>query len=454
METATIMDIYRSSFEQLDAASTPVPKALRKLRRNAMERFLKLGFPTTRLEEWRHTNVNAVTDKEYILHDNIAALNYIQKAGSYHMDDHLSGGIMVVVNGHAMPQLSILDDLDDSLVVKGLAEAIADDSASVLAHLGRYAKFQEHSFTALNTAFLTDGAFILVPAEVSVDLPLHIIHVSAANGTSVRSHPRTLVVAEQGSRLTVIEHFIGLGGVTFTNDVTEIVAGEDSSIEYIRIQREPIDTSHVATVQTHQQRNSRLILHHFIMGGSLVRTDVNAALNGEGAEVSLNGLYLVNGHQHVDTHTRIDHIAPHSASTENYKGILDERGRAVFNGRIVVHPHAPQITADQTNHNLMLSDNALVNTNPQLEIYADDVKCSHGSTVGQIDEEAYFYFQSRGIDRMTAQDLIVRGFAGEIVSGIKDPSMRTNMEQIVTRWLAGEKPNTKSGQPLSQELVS
>jgi Fe-S cluster assembly protein SufD len=393
-------------------------------------------------------------DTEYILHDKNDALNCMQQAGSYHMDDQLQGGIMVVLNGHAMPQLSILDDLDDSLAVKGLAEAVADDSAAVMAHLGQYAEAQEHPFTALNTAFLTDGIFIHVPPAVSVEQPLHVIHVSVANGTSVRSHPRTLVVAEQGSRLTVVEHFIGLGGITFTNAVTEIVAAEDSSIEYIRIQREPDDTSHVATVQTHQQRNSRLALHHFITGGGLVRTDVNAALNGDGAEVSMNGLYLVNGHQHVDTHTRIDHIAPHSASTENYKGILDEHGRSVFNGRIVVHPDAQQITADQTNHNLMLSDKALVNTNPQLEIYADDVKCSHGSTVGQIDEEAYFYFQSRGIDRLAAQDLLVRGFAGEIVAGIKETSMRTNLEQLVTHWIAGEKPAAENELPRSQKSVS
>jgi Fe-S cluster assembly protein SufD len=454
METTTIKDAYRSSYEQLETASTPVPKALRTLRRKAMDRFMDLDFPTTHLEEWRHTNVNAIADKEYILLGNIDTLNCLQQAGSYHMDDHLHGGIMVVVNGHAMPQLSILDDLGDSLTVKGLAEAIADDSASVLAHLGRYVEDQAHPFNALNTAFLTDGAFVHVPPAVSVDQPLHIIHVSVANGTSVRSHPRTLVVAEQGSHLTVVEHFIGLGGETFTNAVTEIVAGEDSSIEYIRVQREPDDTSHVATVQTHQQRNSRLAMHHFITGGGLVRTDVNAALNGEGAEVSLNGLYLVNGHQHVDTHTRIDHIAPHSASTENYKGIMDQHGRAIFNGRIVVHPDAQQITADQTNHNLMLSDQALVNTNPQLEIYADDVKCTHGSTVGQINEEAYFYFQSRGIDRMTAQDLLVRGFAGEIVAGIMEASMRTNMEQLVTSWLTGEKPDADNEPSRLQESAS
>lgn len=451
METTTILDAYRASFDRLDAASTSEPKPLRDLRRNALEQFLKLGFPTTRQEEWRHTNVKAIANQKYMAIDNVEALNCLQQTGSVHMDDCLDGGIMVVLNGHVMPQLSLMDDFENGLVVKGLATALNDDFASVLTHLGRYADFQDRSFIALNTAFMTDGAFIRAPAAVSVNKPLHIIHVSASNGVPVRSHPRTLVVAEQGSRLTVVEHFLGLGGVALTNTVTEIVAGGDSSIEYIRVHREPDDTSHVATVQIHQQQNSRVDLHHVITGGGLVRTDVNVALSGEGAEISMNGLYLVNHKQHVDTHTRIDHIAPHSTSTENYKGILDGHGRAVFNGRIVVHPHAQQITADQTNHNLMLSDESLVNTNPQLEIYADDVKCTHGSTVGRIDEEAYFYFQSRGIDRLAAQDLLVRGFANEIVASIKEESMRANMEELVSRWLTGGKSNARKIQPHSKE---
>jgi Fe-S cluster assembly protein SufD len=387
--------------------------------------------------------VKAIANQEYIPIDNVDALNCLQQANSVHMDDHLNGGITVVLNGHAMSQLSLVDDLEDGLVVRDLAAALADDPDSVLTNLGSCADIQDQPFIALNTAFMTDGTFIHVPANMTVHQPIHVIHISAANGAAVRSHPRTLVVADQGSRLTVVEHFMGLGGTVFTNPVTEIAAGEDSGIEYIRIQREPDNISHIANVQINQRRNSRVDLHHFTTGGGLVRTNVDAALQGEGAEISMNGLYLVNGKQHMDTHTRIDHIAPHTASTENYKGILDGNGRAVFNGRIVVHSHAQQITADQTNHNLMLSDDSLVNTNPQLEIYADDVKCTHGSTVGRIDDEAYFYFQSRGVDRQTAQDLLVRGFAGEIVASIRDESMRQNVEQLVTRWLSGEHPEAQ-----------
>lgn len=445
METVTtIMDAYRSSFERLAATNNAVPEPLRNLRCNAMEQFLKLGFPTTRQEEWRHTSVKTIANREYISVDSVGALNCLKQIHSVHMDDHLDGGIMVVLNGHAMSEMSLLDDLQDGLVVKGLAAAIADDPDSVMTHLGSCVDNVDQPFIALNTAFMTDGTFIHVPARMTVDQPIHVIHVSAANETAVRSHPRSLIVADQGSSLTVVEHFMGLGGTAFSNPVTEIVAGEDSGIEYIRIQREPDNISHIANVQVHLQGNSRVNLQHLITGGNLVRTDVGAALHGEGAEISMNGLYLVNGTQHVDTHTRIEHVAPHTASTENYKGILDGSGRAVFNGRIVVHPQAQQITADQTNHNLMLSDDSLMNTNPQLEIYADDVKCTHGSTVGRIDDEAYFYFQSRGVDRQTAQDLLVRGFASEIVASIRDESMRLNVEQLITRWLSGEHTEAQS----------
>jgi len=252
-------------------------------------------------------------------------------------------------------------------------------------------------------------------------------------------------VAGENSRLTVVEHYVGLpsgasqtersAGPIFTNAVTETVAGAGSIIDHIRVQQEPGDTYHIATAQTHQEAASRVALHAFTVGGGLVRNDVNAVLQGEGAEVALNGLYLVKGNQHVDNHTRIDHAAPHCTSTETYKGIMDDQGRAVFNGRIVVHPDAQQTNAAQSNKNLMLSDKALVNTNPQLEIYADDVKCTHGSTVGQIDEEAMFYFLSRGIDRRTARGLLLQGFTQELISMIENETIRRAVNDLVALWL-------------------
>jgi len=275
------------------------------------------------------------------------------------------------------------------------------------------------------------------------------------------------VVSGENSRLTVVEHYIGLsglsggsgqtggvraprggyaqgqtgaaGGLTFTNAVTEIVAGAGSIVDYIRVQQEPDDAYHVATMQTHQEADSRAALHTVTVGGGLVRNDVNTVLAGEGAEVVMNGLYLVKGRQHVDNHTRIDHAAPHCTSMENYKGIVDDQGHGIFNGRIVVRPKAQKTNATQSNQNLILSDKALVNTNPQLEIYADDVKCTHGSTVGQIDEDVVFYFLSRGIDRGTARRLLIHGFTQEIISRVENDTVRKFVNELVSRWL----PNGK-----------
>ncbi len=348
---------------------------------------------------------------------------------------------VVVAGGRFVPGLSILDGLPRGVEVRGLAEALDTFPQRVLPHLGRYADFKEQAFVALNTAFLTDGVFFQVPEGTLLERPVHVIYLTAADGVATRSHPRTLVVAEENSQLTMVEHYVGLGnGLAFTNAVTEIAAGAGSIVEHIRVQQESDRTHHVAAVHTYQEADSRVAQHTVTLGGGLVRNDVNAALEGEGSEVALNGLYLVKGRQHVDNHTRIDHVAPHCTSTENYKGILDEQGHAVFNGRIVVHPDAQKSNAAQSNKNLMLSDKALVNTNPQLEIYADDVKCTHGSTVGQIDEEAIFYFLSRGIDRRTARSLLIQGFTQELISLIRDDTIRQAVNSLVARW----RPNGRS----------
>jgi Fe-S cluster assembly protein SufD len=330
----------------------------------------------------------------------------------------------------------LLDGLPEGVLVKSLSDALAADPAEVLPHLGRYAAFEQQAFVALNTALLADGIVIRVPENTSVESPIHILHIAADQGVASQSHPRTLIMGGKNARLTVVEHYLGLNGnAHFTNAVTELAARADSQIEYVRMVREPESSHHIATVQVHQEADSRVSAHVATIGGGLVRTATNAALAGEGAEVNLNGLYLLRGRQHVDNHTRIDHLVPHGTSSENFKGILDGQSRAVFNGRIVVHSDAQKTDARQSNKNLMLSDKALVNTNPQLEIYADDVKCAHGSTVGQIDEEALFYFRSRGIDIETARRLLIHGFTQEIIDLIGDESVRSILGALVTAWL-------------------
>ena len=476
-ETAAITGFYQSAFERMEREGfNGQPEAVRNMRLSAMERFMQLGFPTTRMEAWRNTSVEPIAGTEFHLPDWDLPAAGLQSLDSVTLEDSLR---VVVVGGRIRPELSRLDGLPQGVEIRGLAEALGSIPEQVLPHLGRYADFNEQAFAALNTAFLYDGVFISVPLGVVVDRLVHLLYISTpatancqlptatatrlhyhyarldglpvagtaragqAGQAATVSHPRTLVVAGENSRLAVVEHYVGLPGVQtglpsgpiFTNAVTEIAAGAGSVVDYVRVQQESDNTTHIATVQTHQDADSRVGLHTFTVGGGLVRNNVNTILAGEGAEVAMNGLYLVNGRQHVDNHTRIDHVAPHCTSTENYKGILDDRGHAVFNGRIVVHTDAQKTNATQSNQNLMLSDKALVNTNPQLEIYADDVKCTHGSTVGQVDEETMFYFLSRGIDRETARRLLIHGFTQEIISLVENDNVRKYVDGLVSRWL-------------------
>jgi Fe-S cluster assembly protein SufD len=305
-------------------------------------------------------------------------------------------------------------------------------------HLAQYADVSKEVFAALNTAFLSDGAFVYLPKGTVLENPIHLLFVSTGESSRPSvSHPRTLVVAEASSQAQIIESYAGFGpGVYFTNAITEVVAGEDATIDHYKLQREGLDAFHIGTVQLQLERSANISTQSISLGGALVRNHVNAVLNGEGAEATLNGFYLVNGTQHVDNHTSIDHAKPHCTSHELYKGILDGRARGVFNGRIIVRPDAQKTDSKQTNKNLILSEEALVNTNPQLEIYADDVKCTHGATIGQLDSDALFYLRSRGIDLVSAKHLLTYAFAGDFIHRLKIEPLRTELEKTLVARLA------------------
>lgn len=408
------------------------PDDLRRLREDAMDRFVKLGFPTTRMEAWRNTNVEPLARTEFQPPVANGAVELRAVAPFF-----LEGSLRVVVaDDKFVPELSSLSDLPQGVEIRGLAEALTHMSDPVMSHLGRYAEFNEQAFVALNTAFFSDGVFISVPNGVVLERPVQVLYLSSSHDEATVVHPRTLVLAGENSQLTIMEQAVDLAsGSSLVNAVTEIVAGPGAVIEYVQVQQGAEGSFYIATVQTYQLAQSQVTLHSTTVQGGLTRNNVHAALAGEGAEVVLNGLYLAKGHQHVDNHTRIDHIAPHCTSLENYNGILDDHAHGVFNGRIVVHPDAQKTQASQSNKNLMLSDRALVNTNPQLEIYADDVKCTHGSTVGQVDDDAIFYFRSRGIDRETARQLLIRGFMNEIIDQVKNEAIRATLESMVAGWL-------------------
>ncbi len=429
IQVAEEKDIYLSTFAQLEKRwGDRSPAWLNTLHQSAMDRFTQLGFPTTRQEEWRFTSVAPITKAPFKLAGDDRTSVTSQTLQQFTFGQWQCHQL-VFINGRYAPELSSLGPLPNGVLLQGLETALKSDPEKLEPHLARYAGFQEHPFVALNTAFMTDGAFVFIPKNTVVGNPIHLLFISTVDDQPAMLHPRTLVVVEANSQAKVVESYAGLdGGVYFTNAVTEIVAGENAVIEHYKLQRENVESFHVATLQAYQDRSSSFSTHSISLGGALVRNDVNVVLAGEGCECTLNGCYMVKGHQHVDHHTLIDHAKPHGTSRELYKGILDDHASGVFNGKIIVRPDAQKTDARQANKNLLLSEDALVNTNPQLEIYADDVKCTHGATIGQLDADALFYLRSRGIDLETARHLLTYAFASDMVSRIKIDPIRTGLE--------------------------
>ena len=414
------------------------PAALGDLRRRAIGRFAELGFPTMQQEAWRFTNVGPLARMSFRRALGPAPVDRAALAPYLYADEL---AVAVFVDGYFSPQLSRLEGLPDGVSVGSLASAIASGHPAVEAHLGRHAAFEEQAFVALNTAFFADGPFVHVPRGVVVERPLLLLFVGTGGAEPTAAYPRTLLVAEEASQLTVIESYAsaGAGEPTFTCPVTELVAGPAAVVDHYRVQQERTDGFHVALQQYRCERGAQLSSHSLSTGGGLVRNDVRAVLAGEGVDAILNGLYLVRGRQHVDNHMWVEHAAPHCSSHELYKGILEGRSRAVFNGLIHVHEGAQKTDAKQTNRNLLLSKEALVNTNPQLVIFADDVKCTHGSTVGQLDTEAVFYLRSRGIGEEAARSLLIYSFARDVTDRIRyEPLRRDREEFLFARLPKGE----------------
>lgn len=414
------LDTYLADFAQFEK-ETGGPAVLARLRREAAERFEKLGFPDAKDEEWRFTNLGALTKVPFKLAGDATAV------GNAPDLDRMLGGLgnnprIVFVNGHFAPELS-----QTSAILETFSRIHPDWLERCL---GRYASFEKHRFVALNTAFLRDGVFVHVPQ--AIEPPIHIVYFSTTASEPTVSHPRALIVAEPGSQATIVESYLGPEGETyFTNAVTEIVVGENATVDHYKVQRESPEAFHIATLQVQMSRSSKFSSHSIAMGGSLVRNEANAVLAGEGCECTLNGLVMAADRQLIDNHTRIDHAKPHCASHELYKHILDGQSRGVFNGKIYVHPDAQKTDAKQTNQTLLLSPDAVMDTKPQLEIFADDVKCTHGATVGQVRDEAIFYLRSRGIGREAARRLLTFAFANDIVERIKVRPIRAQLEEIL-----------------------
>ena len=430
-------DLYFAHFERLRQSLHQEPSWMTQRRRKAIQYFSDHGFPSPRDEEWKYTDVAPVGRIPFQPASNGQAQITRAQVDRLPFAD-IQCPRLVFVNGFFSASLSSLDGLPEGVWAGNLQSGLAAFPELMETHLGRYGDYETSTnvFDALNQACAADGAFLHVRSGTVLREPLHVLFLTADAEQPAVTHPRNLIVAESNSQARVVETYLSLSGeVHFTNPVTELVAGDNATLEHYKLVSENFSAFHIGALHGYQSRDSHLSTHSLTLGGRLVRNNLTAVLDGTGADCSLRGLYLLRDQQHVDNHTKLDHAQPHGSSRELYKGILDERATGVFHGRILVRPGAQKTDSKQTNNNLLLSNQALVNTKPQLEIYADDVKCTHGATIGQIDKDALFYLRSRGIDEKAARSLLIYAFASDMVAPMAVETLRKQLDAYLFQQL-------------------
>lgn len=418
------MNHYLAAFAEIEQQRANAPAWLSNLRANAIAQFERLGFPTTRNEEWKYTNVAPLLKHEFraaTTAPTVANLDHFTYSESCQSQ-------LVFVNGVFASELSNFSAIPAGVVVNNFADA---DQKLLSQSLATQVDSHSDAFSAMNTAFASDGAFIVIPRGKAIEAPIHLLFITTE--ANIVTHPRIVVVVEEGALATLIESYVAPNddAVYFTNAVTEVIVNQSANLTHYRLQEESTKAFHIATTQVQQDSKSIYSSYAISLGGEIARHTLNVKLDGEHIESTMDGLYVVTGKQHCDNHTTIDHAQPHCASHQLYKGILDEKARAVFNGKVFVREGALLTNAKQLNKNLLLSANAHVDTKPQLEIYADDVKCAHGATVGQLEEDELFYLRSRGLKPETARALLTYGFAEDVISKIKVESVRKQLDEIV-----------------------
>jgi Fe-S cluster assembly protein SufD len=437
---------YLELFEHFSRGAATQLGWLKSLRQEGFARFSETGFPTTHDEDWRFTNISAISQTPFEMAPRTRIDgSEVEKLG-------LSGFqcLLVFVNGRYSAELSRIPNLGQGVKISSLAQQISMDSAAVEKHLGQYLNFQRDSFAALNTAFIEDGVYVHVSKNTVARTPIYVLYVSAPGSAPAMDHPRNLIVVDENSEATVVEDYVSLGdGAAFSNTVTELVAGPNAIVSHYMLVREAASTYNVSTLRIQQERSSNVATHSLLLSGAILRNNVHPVLAGEGAECLINGLFMVNSGQHMDNYMLVEHAAPHCSSRQFYNGVLNGQGHGVFHGRIIVHKDAQKTDAKQTNRNLLLSDDAQIDTKPQLEIYADDVKCTHGATIGQVEENALFYLRSRGLDEAAAKHLLLLAFANECLDRMTSVQMRAHIEALVMSWLPDA---TRYGGPKREEM--
>ena len=408
------------------------PAWLTGARRSASDWVHAHGFPTRKDEDWRYTRVEPILAVAFeraspgLIHQR--ALREINGLG-----DGLGGARLVFVNGRFVPELSRVEELPTGAIVTNLASVLAEGDERLESIFSRtFAPFH-HAFAALNTALSDDGAFVSLPAGAAVEAPIEVVFFSETDRAPLASNPRSVVLAGPGSQATIVETHTGLPGEVYcTNAVTEVIVEAGANVAHYQVQDEADSAFHLALLDVRQDRESHFSSHVFALGSHIARHEVRVYLEGEGADVSLGGLYMPRSDQHHDNPVLVVHSAPRCTSRQLYKGVVDEHGHGVFNGHIVVRPGASGTDARQTNKNLLLSDDAEVDTRPRLEILTDDVKCAHGAAVGRLDEDALFYLRSRGVPEQSARGILTYAFAREMVDLVPLKPLRARLEALVT----------------------
>jgi Fe-S cluster assembly protein SufD len=419
---------YLEIFDQFSGRTASQPRWLQSLRQDAFARFSETGFPTTHDEDWRFTNVAAVASTPFELAGSeLVSKEQLEPSGASQF-----ACCLVFVNGLFSQELSTVAKLPKGVTVGSLAAQLKNNPAGLEPHLGRYLNVRLDPFAALNTALFEDGVFIQVPEGVSVEAPIYVLYVTVPGTMPTMNHPRNLIIAGKSSQVTVVEDYVSLGeGSTFSNAATELVAGDNASVSHYMIVREGDQAYNFSTLRIQQGRSANVATHSLLLSGALVRNNVHPVLAGEGSECLINGLFMANGREHMDNYMLVEHASPHCDSRQFYNGILNGQSHGVFHGRIIVHKDAQKTDAKQTNRNLLLSDDAQIDTKPQLEIYADDVKCTHGATIGQFDENALFYLRSRGLAEAAARHVLLLAFANECLNRMNSPQVREHLERLV-----------------------
>ncbi|WP_375743271.1 Fe-S cluster assembly protein SufD [Corallococcus interemptor] len=416
-------------------ARAAAPAWLQALREEGLSQFQARGLPTSRDEEWKYTPVATLSSHPFQPARDVPAGEDVVRAVARLS---LPGPRLVFVDGSFVPALSVLTGLPRGVVLKPLSQALREDGALLQETLGRFSRPSAHAFTSLNAALLEEGALLTLAPRALSEVPVQLLFLARGGDGPVLASPRVVVVAGEGSEATLVETYAGLGsGATFTNAVTEVSLGDNASLRHFKLQAEGDTALHLGGLYSRQGRDSRFQSHAFSFGGALARNEVHAAFAGEGGECVLNGLFVGRGTQHLDNRTDLDHSVPHCSSRELYKGVLDDRARGTFHGRIRVREDAQKTDASQQSRNLLLSEGAQVDARPQLEIEADDVKCAHGTAVGRLDDNALFYLRSRGIPKVEAERMLTRAFASELVRAVPEGPVRARVEALLAEKLPG-----------------